>query len=539
MGLRFNASHWTSASFDAMGAGEGKGGIRASNTREVRGMADTVKMPRSFRHKPRAERVADVEDDKTVHLTVVLKPGSPLQPEMHAGGSGITRAEYAARYGTPRDVMDRVIEYATSHGLRVEEADAARHIVKLAGTYAQARSAFQPEDLGVYRAAGRDFVARGGDISVPADLADHIVAVMGFDERAAARPQFRIQPRAAAMTSYDPAEIARYYTFPSNGDGAGQTIALIELGGGYDPKDVAQYFAAQNVKRSGSLESVSVDGATNAPEGNPHGPDAEVQLDIDIAGSVAPGANIAVYFGPNRASGFLDAVQAAVHDQQRSPSVVSISWGNPESAWPAQDMDAMDQAFQAAAAMNVTVCVASGDQGAVDGSADGKKTTDFPASSPNALGCGGTSLPRDGTETTWNNHDGWATGGGFSAQFPKPAYQQGISGPGRGVPDVAGNADGQTGYNIRVDGQDMVSGGTSAVAPLWAGLIALINQQLGKNCGFIHPVLYAEPAAMKDITTGDNDGYKAGPGWDAATGLGSPNGTAVLAALQRGKAPTS
>ena len=487
---------------------------------------------RSFRDVPRAaRRVGDVDPAATVRLTIVLKPEQAIHPASYAGAC-LSRDQFRVRHGTSQSVLDRVAAFAKSFGLQVEQSDEARHRVKLTGTYAQARAAFQPDELGMYESDGRRYVARGGHVHVPADLADAIVAVQGFDQRPVARPHFRILPRAAqAATTYDPAQLARIYQFPAGVDGSGQTVALIELGGGFEPNDVAAYFSEKGINRTGRLVSVSVDGAVNTPN-DPSGADGEVQLDIDVAGSVAPGANVAVYFTTNTASGFLDAIQAALHDAANNPSVISISWGGPESSWAAQDIDAMDQAFQSAAALGVTVCAASGDSGAVDNAPDGRKTTDFPASSPNVLGCGGTSLPEAGRETAWNDGaGGGASGGGFSAHFPQPAYQKGIGGSGRGVPDVAADADPRTGYNVRIDGQDTVAGGTSAVAPLWAGLLALVNQALGRRAGFVNPTLYANPSALRDVTSGNNDGFSAGPGWDPVTGLGSPNGAAVQAAL--------
>jgi kumamolisin len=355
-----------------------------------------------------------------------------------------------------------------------------------------------------------------------------------------ARPHFRVRPRAGtAQISYDPTAVAARYGFPAGLTGINQTVALIELGGGYDPAQMSAYFAAKDIKRTGTLEAVAVDGVQNTPQGNPDGADGEVQLDIEVAGSVAPAANLAVYFGNNAGNGFLNAVAAAVHDAQRSPAVISISWGGPETAWAAQDLDAMDQAFQSAASIGITVCVASGDNGASDGEAAGTLTVDFPASSPHVLGCGGTSLPRKGAETAWNDGaQGGASGGGYSTHFNRPDWQSGNLKTGRGVPDVAGNADPATGYNVAVDAHDTVIGGTSAVAPLWAGLVALVNESTGSKAGFVNPVLYANPSALTDVVSGNNNGFQCGPGWDPVTGLGTPKGGAVLAAL-KGRTVTS
>ena len=489
----------------------------------------------SYVRAPDAKRLCDVDASGRVRLTVVLKPHE-LPAEI---GPPLSRDEYATRHATRAEVVERLCAYAKSQGLRVDSADAGQHLVHLSGTYEQAESAFAPENLAVYGTPGDQFVSRHGHLSLPAGLAPNIVAVLGFDQRPVARPYFRIRPLVAnAVVSYDPAAIARRYQFPTDVTGAGQTIALIELGGGYSASDMARYFQSKGIARTGTLEAVSVDGVGNTP-GDPSGADGEVQLDIEVAGSVAPAADIAVYFSSNQGSGFLAAVAAAVHDSRRSPSVISISWGGPESGWPAQDIDALNQAFQAAATLGITVCCASGDSGAMDGSMDNTPTVDFPASSPYVLGCGGTRLPPQGAETAWNDGaQGGAGGGGYSAHFPRPAWQTG-SGPalmaktGRGVPDVAGDADPVTGYNVTIGGQATVVGGTSAVAPLWASLIALCNQSRGRNAGFVNPVLYANPTAFTDITQGNNNGFNAGPGWDPVTGLGSPVGVSIAELLSQ------
>jgi kumamolisin len=268
-------------------------------------------------------------------------------------------------------------------------------------------------------------------------------------------------------------------------------------------------------------------------------------LDIEVIGAVANGAAIAVYFAPNTDQGFIDAVSQAVHDTTHTPSVVSISWGGSEDSWTAQARTNMDQIMSDAGGMGVTVTVAAGDGGSADGATDGKQHVDFPASAPHALACGGTHLDASGTqitsETVWNTSATEGTGGGVSDTFTLPSYQSSakVPGnvdtgkPGRGVPDVAADADPASGYAIRVDGADETIGGTSAVAPLWAGLTALLNQSLGAPLGFAHPRLYAllGSTAFHDITSGSNGSYTAGPGWDACTGLGSPSGTALAKSL--------
>ncbi len=287
--------------------------------------------------------------------------------------------------------------------------------------------------------------------------------------------------------------------------------------------------------------AVGVSGGVNDPASDPNA-NGEVALDIQVAGGVAPGAKIAVYFAPNTTQGFVDAISTAVHDAANTPSVISISWGSAEVNWTAQALTAMQAALKDAATLGVTVFAASGDNLASDGVADGKAHVDFPASSPYVVGCGGTRLAANGTvragETVWNAGGG-GTGGGVSARFARPAFQakahvpKGPKGGGRGVPDVAADADPATGYLIVVDGQTQQIGGTSAVAPLWAGLVAAINAAAKKPVGFALPTLYGNAARFNDITQGDNRsgsvGFAARPGWDACTGLGTPIGSALLA----------
>ena len=497
------------------------------------------KFTRSFRIAPDADRVSDVDPATPARIVVVLKPGAPVIPSRHVGGGFLSHADYASQHGSDAQAVAAVTRYAQSHGLIVAPHEAGSNQVVLTGTYGQAIAAFRPEQIGLYDNDGRRFVARTGHLFVPEEVAGQIVAVMGFDQRPIARAHFRMISPDAAATSYTPLQVASAYQFPTGLDGTGQTIALIELGGGYDDTQVASYFTSIGVTRTGTLTSVSVDGATNTP-GDPNGADGEVQLDIEVAGSVAPGANIAVYFGPNQSSGFNDAIAAAVNDTANAPGIMSISWGGPEDSYAAQDLDAMNQTLAKAVALGITVCVASGDNGAGDGDTDGANHVDFPASSPNVLGCGGTSLPPGGPEVAWNDGaQGGASGGGYSTEFPVPSWQTGNTTAQRGVPDVAGDADPETGYTVSVDGTSAVIGGTSAVAPLWAGLIALVNQSAGKRSGFVNPTLYANPGAFTDITSGDNNGYTAAPGWDPVTGLGSPVGSAVLTALAGDGTPGS
>jgi kumamolisin len=474
-----------------------------------------------------------------------LAKGEP--PDRH-----LSREEFAQQHAADPADITKVRQFASAHGLTVVEEDAARRSVVLSGTVAQFNDAFEV-DLQTFEHPGGTYRGRTGPIHLPDELQGVVTAVLGLDNRPQAHPRFRVRPphgnvqwRAAAAdsASFTPTELASLYGFPS-GTGQGECIAIIELGGGYRTADLQNYFSGLKIA-SPRVSAASVDHGRNNATGDPNGPDGEVMLDIEVAGAIAPGANIVVYFAPNTDAGFRDAVSMAAHDAKNKPSVISISWGGPESSWTAQAMTALDEAIQAAVAMGVTVCVASGDNGSDDGVGDGADHVDFPASSPHTLGCGGTSIRASNgaitSETVWNDGpNGGAGGGGVSSFFALPSYQEGLhvtltqGGTQplqmRGVPDVCGDADPQTGYDVRVDGNDTIIGGTSAVAPLWAGLIARINAAKASPVGFINPALYTHPGALRDITQGNNGSFAASPGWDACTGLGSPNGEKVADAV--------
>ncbi|GAC1305644.1 MAG: S53 family peptidase [Vulcanimicrobiaceae bacterium] len=498
-------------------------------------------------------RIGSIVPAERASVTVVVRPRASLHEGLRAmlatdpaARSFVARSAFADAYGADPADLAAVEAFARESGLRVAEADAARRSVVLEGTLEDLERAFGATLARYARGDGAIFRGRVGTISVPAHLGGIVVGVFGLDDRPQARAQFRraIVPAVAPNVSFTPLDVARAYAFPDGLDGSGQTIALIELGGGYAQADLDAYFASLGLA-SPQVTSVGVDGGANAPTGDPKTADSEVVLDIEIAGAIAPGARVVVYFAPNTDQGFLDAITTAVHDTVNAPSIVSISWGGPEPRWTAQALKNFDDAFAAAAILGVTVFCASGDNGSDDGLGDGGTHVDFPSSSPHVVACGGTRLAYDGKriveETAWNDGLGrGATGGGVSAAFARPAWQSaaGVPATGRGVPDVAGDADPQSGYVVRVDGATSVVGGTSAVAPLYAGLLARINQRRGVAAGFINPTLYANPAVFRDIVTGDNGAFQAGPGWDACTGLGSPDGTKLAAVLgPRASAP--
>jgi kumamolisin len=512
-----------------------------------------------------------------ITVSVVVKRKTALSAANRSGKQRLTHAQYRKNHGADPDAVKLVRAFAKEFGLTVapDTPGPERRTVKLTGTVANMQKAFGVTLLHKTH-DGTTYRVREGSITLPAKLVGPIEAVLGLDNRPQAKPHFRIageagdlsakaaqgggfaKPHAgSANTSYTPVQVGQLYQFPAGATATGQTIGIIELGGGYKTADLKTYFKSLGQKAP-KVTAVLVDGGKNSPS-NANSADGEVMLDIEVAAAVAPGAHIVVYFTPNTDQGFIDAIATAVHDTKNKPSVISISWGAPESGWTSQSMTALDAACQSAAALGITITVAAGDNGSTDGATDGANHVDFPASSPHVLACGGTKLEGSGStitsEVVWNeltNNEG-ATGGGVSNVFPLPTWQANAnvpkpttSGGGRGVPDVSGDADPSSGYAIRVDGQNMVIGGTSAVAPLWAGLIALANAQNGTSAGFIQPAIYAAKgaAAFNDITSGTNYsgspvGFTAGPGWDACTGLGSPIGTKLITVVNPSSSPTN
>ncbi len=495
-----------------------------------------------------SQHVGEADANERVEAHLILRRGDEAAFQHHLKSvcdiddatAPMTRESYAKQFGAAQVDIDRVKAFAAQQHLQVVREDACTRTVVLAGTVKQFNDLFSTSLQRYHHPAG-EFRGRTGPLHLPAELDSIVTAVLGLDNRPQANAH-RMRPQTKAATSYTPLDLAALYDFP-NGDGTGQCIGIVELGGGFNASDLQAYFTSLGIA-SPEVVAVPVDGTQNAPTNDPNGPDGEVMLDIEIAGALAPKARIAVYFAPNTDAGFVAGLNAAISDQTNRPSVVSISWGSPESNWTAQSITTLDDALQHAAAVGVTVCVASGDNGSSDGVNDGAAHVDFPASSPYSLACGGTRLSGSGStiesETVWNDGaTGGAGGGGVSAHFALPTWQNGLSVKStegtqsaltkRGVPDVAGNADPQSGYRIRVDGQDTVVGGTSAVAPLWAGLIARINGAgtgAGKAAlGYLNPRLYSShPSVCRDILTGNNGAFQASQGWDACTGLGSPDG---------------
>ena len=515
--------------------------------------------------RPAAELVEKRPAAPGQHMTVsvIVRRKTPLAAANAIGRQRLTRTKFKADHAADPAAVMLVKRFAKEFGLEVQAGTPApgRRSVKLTGNVANMQRAFGVS-LSHATIAGETYRVRDGAVYVPAELQGYVVAVLGLDNRPQAKPHFRVlgeqgttaaapatgfaRTHAAGGSTFTPVQIGELYGFPPGVTASNQTIGIVELGGGFRQADISAYFKSLGQKPP-KVVAVPVGGGKNNP-GTPDGPDVEVMLDIEVAAAVAPGARIVVYFAPNTDQGFVDAIASAIHDTKYKPSVISISWGAAEVNWTDQAMAAMDSACQSAAALGITITAAAGDDGSSDGVSDGKNHVDFPASSPHVLACGGTNLVGNGSsisdETVWNAQpQGGATGGGVSNVFPLPTWQAGVNVPkpdmptgGRGVPDVAGDADPATGYVIRVDGKTMTIGGTSAVAPLWAGLIAVANQQNGAAAGFVNPALYAarNKAAFRDTVKGSNGGFPAGTGWDACTGFGSPIAPRIISVIKPG-----
>jgi kumamolisin len=521
----------------------------------------------------------------------VLAKANAIKTQAIAHRSYLSSAEFDDVYGAAPADLSAIESFAEAQGLKIIEASVSKRRVLVEGKIADVERAFGTQlnefddpKLGRFR-------GRTGDLEVPASVLSVIASVEGLDTRPVGRPRrvrTRFSPtvlaqgRATTLTNkwpgtFFPTELAGLYDFPAEYDGTGQNLAIFAFNGGdtpdprggYSAPALETYFETVLNGSTPTITDVVVQGPGNdpgpdSPESNKNG-DAtgEVMLDLCVAGSLLPKAHIFVYFTEFTTQGWTEAIQQAITDSNQI-SVISISYGNPEDdpdgLWTASSVTLVNQAFEAAASRGITVLVASGDDGSMDDSATGAHA-DFPASSPWVLSVGGTSLkatqganPKIASEVVWNDLDmprpAGAGGGGVSAIFPLPSYQNGAGVPpsanpphniGRGVPDVAAVADPYTGVVVmRITGNELEPiGGTSASAPLWASLIVRINQALGTQVGFLNPTLYASCArgVLNDITLGNNGAYVAKTGWDACTGFGSPDGNRLLHALQNAPAP--
>ncbi len=510
----------------------------------------------------------------------------------------LTVEEFIERRGAADEDLEAVLSFLTSAGLHILERDAGRRRVVAEGTVTRVNDAFGIT-LNLYRArrpvSGSPFSPHGhekraetdepdeeeyrgfeGPVLLPPALVDVVRAVIGLDNR---RLSARLgtgtgdPPGANFMT---PTAIAQLYNFPNLG-ATGQTIGVVQDapgGASYQQADIDQFMASQpaGYTQAPHVTSIGVTvGSTTYGNGLTTYP--ETALDIEMVAAVAQGANINVYFTDTTEAGWEAFFSRAIVPPagENPPSVLSISWGKywddgfatiGDPAASGSVAGVLRPLLQAAAARGITVFMAAGDFGAADTIADTHCHVLYPGSDPWVTCCGGTivgdisaTTPTTFEEFTWSDANTAspfqggafvATGGGVSAQFPVPPFQvaaglnpisKNDGNPRRGVPDVAGMV-AITG--LVVNGGNLSGEGTSAVAPLYAGLTAVINSALGHSVGFINPTLYRYgPQICNDVVFGNNDSglvpdspfYTAGWGWDACTGWGSINGLRLLAAL--------
>ena len=484
----------------------------------------------------------------------------------------MTREVLARDYGSDEAALARIRAFAQAHNMTIlkEEPGAAR--LTLTGSVEDVTAAFGVKLLDYDHPQMGRFHARVGSISVPSTIQPgDITGVFGFNNNRAIRRAPRKSPqqanaRSKGSSAFSPDQLSKIYDFP-DADLSQQTIGLLEFGGGVNQADVTAYFQQMGVAAP-AITIVSVDGASTDPKADPDST-MEVMLDVEVAGAMAPGAGLVVYFSSFDEKGVIDALAAVVADSKNNPGVVSVSWGwdenqpfNNQTLWSPTAMDHVNHSLLAAAQLGITICVSTGDDGSEAQIPDGHAHVNFPATSPYVLAVGGTTLHVHNAaggatvvqERVWNNGpEGGGTGGGVSDFTPMPTWQEGVVPTsinpghfaGRAIPDVAANADPSTGYKVLINGQSTVVGGTSASAPLWACLLTRMNASLGVRVGNFNALLYAKygPAGvLRDITVGNNDtrgllsgNFPARPGWDAATGWGVPVGSKLLDAL---KAPS-
>jgi kumamolisin len=484
----------------------------------------------------------------------------------------LNAGEFLKQHGARQKDLTIVEKFGRKHKLEVVESSAEKRSIILAGSLSAISRAFQVrfQNFQHHGVTYRSFAER---IRLPADLKGIVEGVLGLDNRAL-MSHHTFTTRDRAVTHTQPREVMRAYEFPKRANGKGQGIAIIELGGGFYESDIKEFFNRHHLKMP-NLSVVEIDGQKN----NPASPEVikkvldllglepqskrvtpqidpadaslgmwtiESTLDVELIGAFANAANIVVYFAPNTAQGKYRAISTALNSKENPVTVISCSWGAVEEDLPEDFINCTEQLFRDAALKGVTICFSSGDKGD-DCGKDGRPRAHYPASSPLVLGCGGTHWEKDRNrirEVVWNEtlpHGACESGGGSSKFFKVPGWQKAArvktkSGKdGRGVPDVAGKADIKTGYCMLVGGYDVSMGGTSASAPMWAGLIARMNQKLKKSIGYLTPLLYrpAFKRTFTDITEGNSGkNFCACRGWDPCTGLGSPRGKKLLSALK-------
>jgi kumamolisin len=503
---------------------------------------------------PGAKATGRANPHATIEVSLKLRRRTELPPLNGRPSSVMTRKQLAASYGASDEDVEKVVQTFTKFGLKPLDTNSATRTVRLSGTTTAMEEAFQVKLFNYAHDSG-NYRSRVGLIHVPVDVKDIVQGVFGLDNRRVAKTRGQlnrnsIQARSLSVPSawYVPSELASHYNFPS-GDGSGQTIGLLEFGGGYFSEDLKKFCKLAGVAVP-KVTTVSTDWTAADSR---DGAEGEVMLDIEVVAGICAKANIVVYFAQWSEQGWITALDAAMQDQKNDPGVLSVRWGNAEDTdvWTNQAMTQINETLHEAAMLGVTVCIAAGDDGSNDGVTDGHAHVDFPGSSPYVLSVGGTTIPTKGEtkpDIVWKKGDGLradgggSTGGGASAVFARPDWQKNVTiksrNPGaivgRCVPDVAANADWNASpYLLVVDGKTKPNGGTS---PVRSGINA--DRGAGKRIGYLHagPVPKSRWGGTVGAASNTIDpvgGYSAGPGYDAASVWGTPNGVKFAAALPK------
>ena len=522
---------------------------------------------------------------------VLLRPATAVPVETHIAearrGQVLARGEFLRRYAPAPEALAQLAAFADEHELTMVDEPAAWCCFELCGNAEQLHRAFP----GGPRQPVPDALA---------DIATWVFR-LAYIEQPEPRlppaprlptprtPEVAPDPRALKPEHYFPPQFIDWYEFPARYRGAGQCIGVMALLGGYKHEDLDTFYAAMDAPRP---EIVNVGPNTWATARGDLWINYEISMDLQIASSCAPEAKTVVYNAGARTSAEVDVwhyyevYSTAIFDELHRPSVLTLSGGMVENFygyWTADEAEVLEGLFAAAACVGVTLVFPSGDSGSNHPTAsfmfDMPAVVIYPGSSPWALSVGGTTVEVEAGELVgervWNRLDLHmhlqyrsakppavpaslgASGGGVSRYFPRPSWQDRVEVPpyhvidftnwvfnnpqvfdGRGVPDVAACGDFLTGYKVHLDGRWCHGGGTSASTPLWAAMIARINQALGRPVGFLNPVLYElatrAGAELFNRPSGSNGAFHADPdkAWNPCTGLGTPRGAALIEALR-------
>ena len=541
----------------ATGAGTGSGRVRFDDSIQGIPLAAEVSQPHRIREDLTALELAESRD---FVISLRMRGLGELQARIHSGRSA-ARSEMEAKYLPAKAEYDRVASWLVSQGFTLTLEDPNHINLFVRGTIARISAVLGMTFARVATGDG-EFTSAVTAPTLPQDLAASVLGIDGLQPHLLMRtPKARPQAATSADGCFTPADVAAAYGIPAGMTGSGQTIAII-MGAAPSESDLDNFWqvCGFNGTRTPSVRVPVLGGPTSASQAQ----DAiEVTLDAEWAIGMAPGAKLRIYEVPYLSTAnVLAACTQILADAANDPSirVVSYSGAGLESGYSVSSLTADSQTFAQLAAAGITFLTCSGDGGSNPNppsqfngyNSSNPLGVEYPASDPNLTSVGGTTLAFDSTwtattETAWAAGS-LATGGGVSSVFPRPSWQAGSglpSGNGRCVPDIAAVASANSPVNLNggalviVHGQGSGQVGTSLSAPVWAGIVATINQarsSLGlKPLGLLGPWIYPliGTNAFRDITAGGNGTYSAGPGYDLCTGVGAPNVANLIAQIDQ------